>query len=38
MEKNAMKMLFSSCKLQAPVVQKVDSTIHQINHCPVDKY
>ena len=24
--------------LQAPVVQKLDSTIHRINHYPVDKY
>ena len=23
---------------QAPVVQKLDSAIHQINHYPVDKY
>ena len=23
---------------QAPVVQKVDSAIHRINHYPVDKY
>ena len=23
---------------QAPIVQKVDSVIHQINHYPVDKY
>ena len=23
---------------QAPVVQKVDSAIHRINHSPVDKY
>ena len=23
---------------QAPVFQKLDSTIHRINHCPVDKY
>ena len=25
-------------KDQAPVVQKMDSTIHRINHYPVDKY
>ena len=26
----------NKCKLQAPVVQKVDSSIHRINHYPVD--
>ena len=25
-------------KAQAPVVQKLDSIIHRINHYPVDKY
>ena len=25
-------------RLQAPVVQKVDSAIHRINHYPADKY
>ena len=25
-------------KVQAPVVQTLDSTIHRINHYPADKY
>ena len=34
------KVLFSDDKntRQAPVVQKLDSAIHRVNHYPVDKY
>ena len=32
-------VLFVDEKVElAPVVQKLDSAIHRINHCPVDKY
>ena len=35
----SIKALISDKKThQAPVVQKMDSIIHQINHYPVDKY
>ena len=29
---------FTNCLNQAPVVQKLDSAIHRINHYSVDKY
>ena len=30
--------MFVICISLAPVVQKLDSAIHRINHYPVDKY